>query len=191
MFGSDSRWVFALALAALCVSGQLGFAQDAGVAYSSWPLGFQSNLTVGQSANLYGSFAGFGRETRSFSQTRYNFSNGWFVGAASAPLDFGISGINRASAFGGGFSSDGMQFGYKFQNGLPLTVFGGVDTIKYNSGIGSPLAPFDSVSTTLPGYRAHAGVEFQAAPNLSLSLGASYTQAPARSDSDIFSFGRR
>jgi opacity protein-like surface antigen len=32
------------------------------------------------------------------------------------------------------------------------------------------------MSGTLPGYRAHAGVEFQPAPNLSLSLGVGYTQ---------------
>jgi hypothetical protein len=191
MLGFDRRSAFLLALAALCLGGRPGFAQDEAVAYSSWPLGFQSNVTIGQSANVYGSFAGFARDPRSFSHTRYDFSNGWFVGAASGPSDLGVGGINRASAFGGGLYSEGMQFGYKFQNGLPLTVFGGVDTIKYNSGIGSPLAPFDSVSSTLPGYRAHAGVEFQAAPNLSLSLGASYTQAPARSDSDIFSFGGR
>src|SRR4051812_40481192 len=99
MLAFDSRSVLFLTLAALCASGRPGFAQDAAAAYSSWPLGFQSSLTVGQSANIYGSFAGFARDTRSFSQTRYNFSNGWFVGAASAPLDFGVGGINRISAF--------------------------------------------------------------------------------------------
>ena len=52
------------------------------------------------------------------------------------------------------------------------------------------------MSGTLPGYSAHAGVEFQPAPNLSLSLGVGYTQAP-RLDSEFnsppgaFPFGRR
>jgi opacity protein-like surface antigen len=32
------------------------------------------------------------------------------------------------------------------------------------------------MSGTLPGYSAHAGIEFQPAPNLSLSLGVGYTQ---------------
>ena len=57
--------------------------------------------------------------------------------------------------------------------------------MKYNSGIGGPLAPFDSTTSTLPGYRAHAGVEFQPAPNLSLSFGVGYAQQSGRIDSDI------
>jgi opacity protein-like surface antigen len=78
-----------------------------------------------------------------------------------------------------------MQFGYNFQN-TPLKVYAGVDTLKYNAGIGSnPLAPFDTISGTLPGYSAHAGVEFQPTPNLSLSFGVGYTQQSGRIDSDI------
>jgi opacity protein-like surface antigen len=41
------------------------------------------------------------------------------------------------------------------------------------------------VSGTLPGYSAHAGVEFQPTPNVSLSLGFGYTQQSGRIDSDI------
>jgi hypothetical protein len=41
------------------------------------------------------------------------------------------------------------------------------------------------MSGTLPGYSAHAGVEFQPAPNVSLSLGVGYTQQSQRIDSDI------
>jgi opacity protein-like surface antigen len=41
------------------------------------------------------------------------------------------------------------------------------------------------MSGTLPGYSAHAGVEFQPAPNVSLSLGFGYTQQSGRIDSDI------
>ena len=37
-------------------------------------------------------------------------------------------------------------------------------------------AAFNSNSSTLPVYSAHGGVEFQPAPNVSLSLGFSYTQ---------------
>jgi opacity protein-like surface antigen len=40
------------------------------------------------------------------------------------------------------------------------------------------------MSGTLPGYSAHAGVEFQPAPNLSLSLGFGYTQQSGRLDTD-------
>ncbi|MEA2679115.1 MAG: hypothetical protein QOK03_837 [Candidatus Binataceae bacterium] len=57
--------------------------------------------------------------------------------------------------------------------------------MKYNTGIGGPFAPFDTMSGTLPGYRAHAGVEFQPAPNVTLSLGVGFTQQSGRIDSDI------
>ena len=179
--------------------GRTASAQTAAVTYSSWPIGFYSNLTVGQGSNIYGSFAGFdGSDARGgFSYMRYHFPNGWFVGAGAVGLP--MNGINQAGAFGSSFYTEGAQVGYNFQNGLPLTVYAGFDTLKYNTGIGSPFAPFDATSGTLPGYRAHAGVEFQPAPNLSLSLGVGYTQAPARLDSELNSlvlpgaspFGRR
>jgi hypothetical protein len=183
-------------LAALCL-GRTAGAQT--VTYSSWPIGFYSNLTVGQGSNIYGSRAGFdGSDARGgFSYMRTAFPNGWFVGAGTGSVGFGMNGINQASAFGTSLYTEGAQVGYKFQN-APLTVYAGFDTVKYNTGIGSPFAPFDTTSGTLPGYRAHAGVEFQAAPNLSLSLGVGYTQAPARSDIDSLvlpggasAFGRR
>jgi opacity protein-like surface antigen len=147
-------------------------AQTAALTYSGWPVGFHSNLTVGQNSNVYGSFAGLdGADTRGFSSLRYNFSNGWFVGSEAG-------GVNRAGAFGSSLNYEGAQFGYNFQGlgGLPVTVYAGLGTLKYNTGIGSPFAPFDNMSGTLPGYSAHAGVEFQPAPNLSLSLGVGYTQ---------------
>jgi hypothetical protein len=180
----------ALVLAVLCLAGRTACAQTADVTYSSWPIGFQSNLTVGQGSNIYGSFAGFdGSDARGgFSTMRTHFPNGWFVGGGTGSVGFGMSGLNQPSAFGTSLYTEGAQVGYKFQNGLPLTVYAGFDTLKYNTGIGSPFAPFDNTSGTLPGYRAHAGVEFQAAPNLSLSLGVGYTQAP-RLDSDLNSLG--
>jgi opacity protein-like surface antigen len=187
----------ALVLAALCLAGRTACAQTA-VTYSSWPIGFHSNLTVGQSSNIYGSFADFdGSNARGgFSTVRYNFPNGWFVGGERGSMGFGMNGIAQPSAFGSSLTTEGAQVGYKFQN-APLTVYAGFDTLKYNTGIGSPFAPFDTTSGTLPGYRAHAGVEFSPAPNVSLSLGVGYTQAPARSELDSLvlpgasAFGRR
>jgi hypothetical protein len=178
----------ALVLAALCPGRPTAYAQTAAVTYSSWPVGFHSNLTVGQSSNIYGSFAGFdGTDARGggFSYTRTNFPNGWFVGGESGGMGFGMNGINQAGAFGNFRSSyEGVQFGYNFQN-VPLTVYAGFDTLKYNTGIGGPFAPFDTMSGTPPGYRAHAGIEFQPAPNVSLSLGVGYTQQPGRIDSEL------
>jgi opacity protein-like surface antigen len=158
------------------------------VTYSSWPLGFHSNLTVGQSSNIYGSFDGSDARGGGFSYMRTNFPNGWFVGSGEGG-GIGLNGINRAGALGnfGSLYTEGVQAGYHFQNlgGLPVTVYAGFDTLKYNTGIGSPFAPFDTMSGTLPGYRAHAGVEFQPAPNVSLSLGVGYTQQPARIGSEL------
>jgi hypothetical protein len=120
---------------------------------------------------------------------RYNFPNGWFVGSASGGMGLSINGINQLGAFGNinSLSSQGVQFGYNFQN-APLTVYAGFDTLKYTTGIGSPFAPFDTTSGTLPVYSAHAGVEFKPTPNLSLSLGVGFTQQTGRIDSDINSF---
>ena len=156
--------------------------------YSSWPVGFHSNLTVGQSSNIYGSFAGIDARGGGFSYARTNFPNGWFVGSGGTGLS--MNGINQAGAFGSLYY-EGVQAGYNFQTlgGLPLTVYAGFDTLKYNTGIGSPFAPFDTTSGTLPGYRARAGVEFQPAPNVSLSLDFGYTQQPARIGGELNSLG--
>ena len=188
------RLGLALVLAALCLGGRTAHAQAAPVSYwiPGWPMGFGGNLTSGQSLDTYGNFPGFDSSDArggGFSYTRYNFSNGWFVGRESAGLGLSMNGFNQIGAFGNVSSLyyDGVQVGYNFQNsgGLPVKVFAGFDTLKYNTGIGGLLAPFDSTSGTLPVYSAHAGVEFQPAPNLSVSLGVGYTQQPARINGDI------
>jgi opacity protein-like surface antigen len=187
----SSRLGLALVLAALCLGGRTAHAQAAPVNYwiPGWPAGFGGNPTVGQGSNTYGNFPSFdGSDARGggFSSMRYNFPNGWFVGGEGGGMGLSMNGISRDGAFGnlGSLYYQGVQFGYNFQN-APLTIYAGFDTLKYNSGIGSPFAPFDTVSGTLPGYSAHAGVEFQPAPNVSLSLGFGYTQQSGRIDSDI------
>jgi hypothetical protein len=166
------RTGLALVVAALCLGGRTAHAQVAPMTYwtPGWPMGFGGNL--GQNANTYGNFPGFnGGDAGGSGMTRYNFSNGWFVGSQSRSLDFGMTGIGQ----GGAFSYQGTQFGYNFQN-APLTIYGGVDTLKYNPGNGSPFPAFDSMSSTLPVYSAHVGVAFQPTSNLNLSLGVGYTQ---------------
>lgn len=174
-----SRLGLALVLAALCPDGRTAHAQAAPVPYwnPNWPVGFGG----GDSSNTYGNFPGLD------ARTRYNFSNGWFVGSEAGGMGLSMNGINQAGAFGSPRASyyEGMQFGYNFQN-APVTVYAGVDTLKYsNAGIGNPFTSFDSTSGTVPGYRAHAGVEFRPTSNLSLSLGFGYTQQSDRLDSDI------
>jgi hypothetical protein len=164
----SSRLALALVLAALCLGARTAHAQAAPFAYwlPGWPIGFGGDPAAGQSANTYGNF----------SNTRYNFSNGWFVGSEGGGLGLAMNSFSQDSAFGS-LSYQGTQFGYKFQNGgLPVTVYAGFDTVKYNTGIGSPFAPFDNVSSTLPAYSVHGGVEFQPTANVSLSLGVGFTQ---------------
>src|ERR1700694_5315657 len=190
----SGRLGLALVLAALCLGGRTAHAQAAPVTYwiPSWPLGFGGNPAAGQSPNTYGNFPSFdGSDARGggFSYMRYNFPNGWFVGSERGGVGLSVSGINQDAAFGnfGSLYTEGVQFGYNFKNagGLPLTVYAGFDTLKYNAGFGGPFAHFDTVSGTLPGYSPHACVEFQPAPNVSLSLGFGYTEQSGRIDSDI------
>ncbi|WP_309178249.1 hypothetical protein [Bradyrhizobium sp. Ash2021] len=155
-----------------------------------WPIGFGGDPSVDPGANTYGNFPSFdgsGARGGRFSYMRYNFPNGWFVGGEGGGTGLSMNGISQYGTFGRSLYYEGVQFGYNFQNvaGSPLTVYAGFDTLKYNSGIGGPFAPFDSTSTTLPGYSAHAGVEFQPASNVSLSLGFGYTQQSGHLDSDI------
>ena len=182
-------------VAALCLGGRTAHAQAAPLTYwtPGWPLGFGGDLAGGQGASTYGNSPSFnGSAQGGFGYTRYNFSNGWFVGSERGAMGLsatglGASGFSQDPAFSnfGSVYSEGMQFGYSFKNvggGLPVTLFAGVDTLKYNTGIGSPLSPFDSQSGTLQGYSAHAGIEFQPTSNLSLSLGVGYTQQSNRLD---------
>ena len=180
--------------AALCLGGRTAHAQAAPVTYliQGWPVGFGGNPTAGQSANMYGNFAGFdGSDAQGggVSSMRTNFPNGWFVGSEGGRMGLSMNGVNQDAAFGniGSLYYQGVQFGYNFQNagGLPVGVYAGFDTLNYKSGIGGPFTPFDTTSGTLPVYSAHAGIEFQPAPNVSLALGFGYTQQTGRIDSDI------
>ena len=165
-----------LVLVALCGGVAVVHAQSAAVPYAqaNWPLGFGGNLGMG--ANAYGDFAGLDEASR---------PKGWFMREQSSDLRLGLSGINQMSAFGsfGSLQSDGTRFGYNFHNS-PVSIYGGFDSLKYNPGIASTFTP-SALSGTSSGYSVQGGVEFRPAANLSLSLGASFTQMQqGRSDSD-------
>jgi opacity protein-like surface antigen len=186
MFVVSTRSAFAVGfivgVAALCLGGHSVHAQQAtAVPYltSGWSSGFRGGQSADQGANAYGNVAGFAGGNAGSGEpfSRYNFSNGFFVGSERGGLGLGGSGFNRFGAFGNSsaFSYEGVQLGYDFKN-APVSVYAGFDTLKYNPGHGGPFAPFDSTSGTVPGYSARAGVEFRPTSNLSLSLGASFTQ---------------
>jgi hypothetical protein len=151
---------------------------------TAWPAGFATGFIAGQSSNSYtslsslaaldgSSFAGGG----SFS-SRFDLPNGWFVGSERGGM--------ALNGFAGGWGSmsslayEGTQVGYNFTNlDVPVSVYAGFGTLKYNNPIGSPLAGFDQSSANIPqGYSAHVGVELRPTSNLSLSFGASFAQQP-------------
>jgi opacity protein-like surface antigen len=199
-------FAFVFALVALCLNGQAAHAQDASVPYwtTGWQTGFGGGLAAGQ---RYGSIPGFdgsdgGSGSGSNFSARYNFSNGWFVGSERGGSGLSMNGFSQEGAWSNArpLSYEGVQFGYNFTS-APVTVYAGFDSLKYNTGIGSSLAGFDSMSSTVPGYSAHAGIEFRPTSNLSLSLGVGYAQQPGGIESGInslslpgasaFAFGRR
>lgn len=187
-----SNLAFICSLATVLVAFGLGapaaIAQVAPVRYwiPGGPFGFGGGSTEVESPDTYGNFPTFDAGGTSFSQSRYQFPNGMFVSGERGAVSW--NSIGRAGAFSnfGGLSYEGMQFGYAFKGvgGLPVTVFAGFDTLKYNPASVGPLAPFGMNSG--PGYSLNAGVEFKPTSNLSLSLGVGYTQQQSgRIDSDI------
>jgi opacity protein-like surface antigen len=166
-----------LVLVTLLAGVPMAHAQSAAAvpyAQTAWPLGFGGNLGMG--ANAHGDFAGLDEASR---------PKGWFMREQSSDLRPGLSGMSRMSAFGsfGSLQSDGTRFGYNFHNS-PVSIYGGFDSLKYNPGIASTFTP-SALSGTLSGYSVQGGVEFRPASNLSLSLGASFTQMQqGRNDSD-------
>jgi hypothetical protein len=173
--GKSGFTVFALTLALLCLEAPLAHAQS--VPYWTTTAGFGSALTFDQNANAFGNFS-----------SRYNFENGWFVGNQRGNLGFGNPGFGAnsfspVSAFGSAssFSYEGAQVGYNFKS-APVSIYAGLDTLKYNTApiVGSPFSALDSSSANVPGgYRVNAGVEFRPTSNLSLSVGASFSQQPS------------
>ena len=187
---SSFKFGLVILLALLCLGGRTAYAQASPLTYwtPGWPAGFGGD-GAGQSANTYGNFPGFQFSDAGggFATARFNFSNGWFV-SAERGSGFGMSGFATGSAFGN-LHYEGTQFGYNFQN-APITVFGGFDTLKFDSGLGTALsASFSNpTSSAVAGYSSHVGVEFRPTSNLSLSFGASVTQqGSGLVDSDIHS----
>jgi opacity protein-like surface antigen len=180
----STRLAVAVVLAALGLGAGTAHAQ--GVPYSwasGWSSGFRGKLSAdqGMNANANGDSAGFANNSAdvgAFMQ-RYSFSSNSFLGGpgfGSSGLT-GLTGLNQTASFGSSFTYDGVQVGYNFKNS-PVSVFAGFDTAKYNPGLGAnPFSPFDTSANSTPGYTARAGVEFKPTSNLSLSLGASFTQA--------------
>ena len=179
MFPGKFGYAFAVA-AALGVAAPAVHAQSGPLNYwtPGWPIGFGNMAS--QNLDSYGDFPSFGADGAGY--TRFNFKSGMFIGGEGGSTGLNFNGLSQSTAFGS-LNYSGVQFGYNLQNS-PVTLFGGLDTFRYDTGIGgNPLAPFSSAST-MPGYTARAGVEFRPTSNVSLSLGMSYTQQSNRIDTD-------
>jgi hypothetical protein len=173
-----------LALVTLCLRAPAAEAQNNPLPYwtSAWPAGFGSSATAGQNFSAFASLSAFdGTASTSFS-SRFDLPNGWFVGSergAAAFNGFGSSWSNISA-----LSYEGAQVGYNFKNdNIPVSIYAGFDTLKYNNNFASPLPGFDSTSSpNSAGYRVNAGVKFRPTSNLSVSFGASFAQQPTGYD---------
>jgi len=182
MFMFAVRFSLASVMVALALGAPMAHAQTAPVQYwiPGWPVGFSNGSADGSSFESYGNFPGFvGNGDSGFFSRRYSTTSNW----SALGGGLGLQGISPYAASFGSLTTEGTQFGYRFKSGVAL--YGGFDTLRADRG-SSAFAAFDSNSATLPVYSAHGGIEFQPAPNVSLSLGFSYTgQQSDRLDSDI------
>ncbi|MGN6311876.1 MAG: hypothetical protein ACTHNN_20240 [Xanthobacteraceae bacterium] len=182
---------FAIVATALCLTASTARAQSEPVQY--WipfgPFGFGDGAT-----------ATAGMETYS-DAPNFNFGNadktGFVFRSYSAPVTaltsgFGWSGLGNATAFSSldSLSHDRTQFGYSFKGAgnMPVTLFGGVDTLKHNPDVFSTITSFNANPGTPAAYGVHAGIEVRPTSNLSLSFSAGYTQEqPAIAGGDLSS----
>lgn len=182
---SASPVVLALALVALCFGAPAANAQTNPVPYwtTALPPGFGAGFTASQGASTYTSLSSLaaldgGSAGGSTFSSRYDLPNGWFVGSERGGT--ALNGFSSTWSNMSSLSYEGTQVGYNFKNtDVPLSIYAGFGTLKYNSGIGSSFAGLDSMSpNSAQGYSAHVGLELRPTSNLSLSFGASFAQQP-------------
>jgi hypothetical protein len=164
---------------ALCLTVSAARAQSEPVQY--WipfgPFGFGDGTAATTGMEAYSNAPDFNVEGGG--------KTGFVFRSYSAPVTaltsgFGWSGLGNASAFStlDSLSHDRTQFGYSFKgaNNMPVTLFGGVDTLKYNPDAFSNITSFNASPGTPAAYGVHAGIEVRPTSNLSLSFSAGYTQ---------------
>jgi opacity protein-like surface antigen len=187
-----SVFVGLFGFAALSLAAPAAHAQS--VPYWTTTTGFGTALTSDLNAIRYNDVP-----------SRFNLGNGWFIGSQSGNFGLGATSFSSAGSFSSTTSFlnpavssyQSVQTGYNFQS-APVSVYAGLDTVKYTSPIGSPFAGLDSMSSnSAASYNVRAGVEFRPTSNLSLSLGVGYAQQPSDLNSALLpgasplGFGRR
>jgi hypothetical protein len=184
-FSGKSSLVLA---AVLCLSWSAARAQSEPVKY--WipfgPFGFGGGATQSTGVETYGDVPSFdaGQADKSgFSVRAYSAPVGPFAG-------FGWNSIGGAFGNFGSLSYDSTQVGYSFKGAgnMPVTVFGGVDTLKYGPDAFNTIMSFSPSAGTTAAYGVHAGIEIRPTSSLSLSFSAGYTQQQSGvGDGDISS----
>ena len=178
----SGRLAFAFAVAALGLGAPSAHAQANLSPYwtAGWPTAFGSNFTAAQGSNSFTSLSALdGSGAGGSFSSRYDLPNGWFVGGERGGM--ALNGLSNAWSSTPSLSYEGTQMGYNFKDAaVPVSIYAGFGTVKYNNAFAlPPLAGFDSMSSSSsPGYAAHVGVEFRPTSNLSLSVGASFSQQP-------------
>ena len=178
MSTSSGKSGFAILAAILCLTASAARAQSEPVRY--WipfaPFGFGDGATATAGMETYSNVPDFNFEGAD--------KTGFVFRSYSAPVSaltsgFGWSGLGNATAFGAldSLSHDRTQFGYNFKGAgdMPVTLFGGVDTLKYNPDAFSSITSYNANPGTAAVYGVHAGIEVRPTSNLSLSFSAGYT----------------
>lgn len=176
-FSKKSGFVIAAAILCLTVSAARGQSEPVRYWIPFGPFGFGDGATATTGMGTYGNAPDF-----NFDSTE---KTGLVFRSYSAPVSaltsgFGWNGLGNATAFGAldSLSRERTQFGYNFKGAgnMPVTLFGGVDTLKYNPDAFSTITSFNANPGTPAAYGVHAGIEVRPTSNLSLSFSAGYTQ---------------
>lgn len=169
----------AIAVTVLCLTASAAQAQSEPVRY--WipfgPFGFGDGAVATTGMETYGNapYFNFG----SADKTGFVFRN-YTAPVTALTSGFGSTGFDNATAFStlDSLSYERTQFGYSFKGAgnMPVTLFGGVDTLKYNPDAFSAITSFSPNAGTAAAYGVHAGIEVRPTSNLSLSFSAGFTQ---------------
>ncbi|RED37938.1 hypothetical protein BJ123_10516 [Rhodopseudomonas thermotolerans] len=181
-----------LTLAAMLLAGAAAQAQVAPIRYwvPGGPFGFGGGAIENWRSLNWSDVPGFTAETDENGELR----SGFVARSYSAPVTPLAGGLGwrapgGAGAFGnfGSLAAEGSQYGYRFKGvgDMPVTLFGGVDSLKYKPDVFTTLTSPGFASSTTAATSVNAGIEIKPTSNVSLSFSAGYTQYNGTTDSDI------
>jgi opacity protein-like surface antigen len=186
MFPLSRKSGFAVLLAALCLGAPAANAQVA-LPMNYWipggPFGFGSGLSDLHGFDSYTSFPSLDLSSAGGERFSATQMDNWFISTRSGTSGLGASsfGFSQTDPLGsiGTLNYQSTNFAYNFKDetgASPFKVFGGLETVNYNTMIGNPFSAFNSPTNTSTAYRAHAGIEFKPTSNVSLSFDAGFSQ---------------